>query len=247
MAQKGSGSTPHGRSGNGHDDDGRAPRDPGSRRLSPEVYRRRRLVAALAAGVLLVLVAVGLVSAVAGMLGPGEADGVPAPEAATASAAAASEEPFADFTPRPDESASASGSASAAATEGPVEECGPDLPVRASTDRESYPEDAEPVLVLTLENTGEEPCRVNAGTSRMVYEVTSGADTVFDSRHCQAGSEDAETTLEPGQEESARLTWNRLRTAEGCAEAGGEAQAGYYRLVTSLGERTAEPVPFVLE
>lgn len=245
MAQKGSGSTPHGRSGNGRDDDGRAPHDPGSGRLSPEVYRRRRLVAALAAGVLLVLVAVGLVSAVAGMLGSGEADGVPAPEAATASAAAASEEPFADFTPRPDESAPAS--ASAAATEEPVQECGPDLAVRASTDRESYPEDAEPVLVLTLENTGEDPCRVNAGTSRMAYEVTSGADTVFDSRHCQAGSEDAEVTIEPGQEESARLTWNRLRTAEGCAEAGGEAQAGYYRLVTSLGERTAEPVPFVLE
>ncbi|WP_387740837.1 hypothetical protein [Kocuria nitroreducens] len=211
------------------------------------MYRRRRLVAALAAGVLLVLVAVGLVSAVAGMLGPAETDGVPTPDAATASAAAASVEPFADFTPRPDESASASGPATEAATEGPVEKCGPDLAVRASTDRESYPGDAEPVLVLTLENTGEHPCRVNAGTSRMVYEVTSGADTVFDSRHCQAGSEDVEVTLEPGQEESARLVWNRLRTAEGCAEAGGEAQAGYYRLVTSLGERTAEPVPFVLE
>ncbi|GAA1762233.1 hypothetical protein GCM10009767_21430 [Kocuria aegyptia] len=213
------------------------------------MYRRRRLLAALAASVLLVLVAVGLVSAVAGMLGPAETEDVPAPEAATASAAAASEEPFADFTPRPDESASASASApvTGAATAGPVEECGPDLAVRAATDRESYPGDVEPVLVLTLENTGEDSCRVNAGTSRMVYEVTSGADTVFDSRHCQAGSEDAEVTLEPGQEESARLTWNRLRTAEGCAEAGGEARAGYYRLVTSLGERTAEPVPFVLE
>lgn len=243
MAQKGSGSTPHGRSGNGRDDDGRAPGDPGSRRLSPEVYRRRRLVAAIAAGVLLVLVAVGLVSAVAGMLGPEETGDAPAPDAATASAAAASQEPFADFTPRPDES----GSASASATEGPVEECGPDLAVRASTDRESYAEDAQPVLVLTLENTGEDPCRVNAGTSQMVYEVTSGADTVFDSRHCQAGSEDSEVTIEPGQEESARLMWNRVRTAEGCAEAGGEAQAGYYRLVTSLGERTADPVPFVLE
>ena len=247
MAQKGSGSTPHGRPGNGHDDDGRAPGDPGSRRLSPEVYRRRRLVAALAAGVLLVLEAVGLVSAVAGMLGSGEPEDVPAPEEATAAAAAASAEPFEDFTPRPDESAAASGSASASATERPVEECGPELAVRASTDRESYAEDAEPVLVLTLENTGEDPCRVNAGTSRMVYEVTSGPDTVFDSRHCQVGSEDAEVTIEPGQEESARLTWNRLRTAEGCAEAGDEAQAGYYRLVTSLGERTAEPVPFVLE
>ncbi|MFE7629017.1 hypothetical protein [Kocuria sp. NPDC057446] len=247
MAQKGSGSTPDGRSGNGHDDDGRTPRTPGSRRESPEVYRRRRLVAALAAGVLLVLVAVGLVSAVAGMLGPGETDGAPAPDAAPATAEAASEEPFADFTPRPDESASASAGASAAPTEGPVEECGAELAVRASTDRESYPEDVEPVLVLSLENTGEDPCRVDAGTSRMVYEVTSGADTVFDSRHCQAGAEDAEVTLGPGQEESARLTWNRLRTAEGCTEAGGEAQAGYYRLVTSLGERTAEPVPFVLE
>lgn len=247
MAQKGSGSTPHGRSGNGHDDDGRAPRDPGSRRLSPEVYRRRRLVAALVAGVLLVLVAVGLVSAVAGMLSPGGADDVPAPDAATASAAAAAEEPFADFTPRPDESPSASGPAAASPMEGPVEECGPELAVRASTDRDTYPEDTEPVLVLTLENTGVDPCRVNAGTSRMVYEVTSGADTVFDSRHCQVGSEDAEVTIEPGQQESARLTWNRLRTAEGCAEAGGEAQAGYYRLVISLGERTAEPVPFVLE
>lgn len=245
MAQKGSGSTPHGRSGNGDDDDGRAPRHPGSRRESPEVYRRRRLVAAVAAGVLLVLVAVGLISAVAGMLGPEEVEAAPAPDAATASAAAASEEPFADFTPRPDQSASAS--ASASATEGPVEECGPGLAVRASTDRESYAEGVEPVLVLTLENTGEDPCRVNAGTSRMVYEVTSGSDTVFDSRHCQAGSEDAVVTLEPGQERSARLTWNRVRTAEGCAEAGDEAQPGYYRLVTSLGERTADPVPFVLE
>ncbi|MFI7494034.1 hypothetical protein ACH9D2_04845 [Kocuria sp. M4R2S49] len=243
MAQKGSGSTPHGRSGNGHDDDGGAPRHPGSRRESPEVYRRRRLVAALAAGVLLVLVAVGLVSAVAGMLGPEETGDAPAPDEATASAAAASQEPFADFTPRPDESAPASESA----TEGPVEECGAELAVRASTDRESYAEDVQPVLVLTLENTGEDPCRVNAGTSRMVYEVTSGSDTVFDSRHCQAGSEDAEVTLEPGQEESARLTWNRARTAEGCTEAGGEAQPGYYRLVTSLGERTADPAPFVLE
>lgn len=245
MAQKGSGSTPHGRPGNGRDDDGRPSRGPGPRRESPEVYRRRRIVAAIAAGVLLVLVAVGLVAAVAGMLGSGEADEAPAPDVATAPAAAASQEPFADFTPRPDENASAS--VPAAGTAGPVEDCGPALAVRASTDQESYAEGVEPVLVLTLENTGEDPCRVNAGTSQMVYEVTSGSDTVFDSRHCQAVSEDAEVTVEPGQEESARLTWNRLRTAEGCAEAGGEAQPGYYRLVTSLGERTAEPVPFVLE
>ncbi|WP_238986145.1 hypothetical protein [Kocuria sp. SM24M-10] len=244
MAQKGSGSTPHGRSGNGHDDDGRAPRTSDPRRVSPEVYRRRRIVAAVAAGVLLLLVAVGIGAAVVAMLGSDEPEAAPAPAAASA-APTVSREPFADFTPRPDESPSAS--ASAAATEAPAEECGADLAVRASTDRESYREGEEPVLVLTLENTGDDPCTVNAGTSQMVYEVSSGADTVFDSRHCQAGSEDAERTLEPGQEESARLTWNRQRTAEGCAEAGGEAQPGYYRLLVSLGERTSEPAAFVLE
>lgn len=244
MAQRGTGSTPHGRSASGHDDGGRAPRSSDSRRQSPEVYRRRRIVAAVVAGVLLLLVAVGMLSAVAAMLGPDEPEGTPAPGPA-ASAPAASQEPFADFTPRPDESDSPS--ASPTATEGPVEECGPALAVRASTDRESYPEGEEPVLVLTLENTGEEPCTVDAGTSRMVYEVSSGSDTVFDSRHCQAGSEDAQRTLEPGQEESARLTWNLLRTAEGCEEAGGEAQPGYYRLVVSLGERTSDPAAFVLE
>ncbi|MGX5357988.1 hypothetical protein [Kocuria sp. KH4] len=244
MAQKGSGSTPHGRSGNGHDDDGRAPRTSEARRVGPEVYRRRRIVAAVAAGVLLLLVAVGIGSAVVAMLGPGEPEAAPAP-AATTAAPTVSQEPFADFTPRPDESPSASPSATA--TEGPAEECGTDLAVRASTDRESYPEGEEPVLVLTLENTGDDPCTVNAGTSQMVYEVGSGADTVFDSRHCQAGSADEERTLEPGQEESARLTWNLRRTAEGCTEAGGAAQAGYYRLVVSLGERTSEPAAFVLE
>lgn len=246
MAQKGSGSTPHGRSGDGFDDDGRPPSTPGSRREAPEVYRRRRLVAALAAGLLLVLVGVGVITAVVSVLSPGESAAVPAPDAATASAAA-EQDPFADFTARPDEDASASASPSASGTAEPAEECGSALVVRASTDKETYAEGEQPVLVLTLENTGEDPCHVNAGTSQMVYEVGSGADTLFDSRHCQAGSEDRELTLEPGQEETARLTWDRKRTAEGCTEAGAEAQPGYYRLAVSLGERTGEPATFVLE
>lgn len=245
MAQKGSGSTPHGRSGEGHDDDVRAAGSIGARRVSPGVYRRRRFAAALVAGLLLVLLVVGVVSAVVTMLGPGDPEAVPAPETATASAAPASAEPFADFTPRPEKSASASAVATPA--DEPAEECGPALSVRAATDQETYPEGVEPVLELVLENTGEDPCRVDAGTAQMVYLVSSGADTVFDSRHCQSGAQDRELTLEPGQEESARLTWNRARTVEGCTQQGEAAQPGYYRLVVSLGERTGEPVPFVLE
>lgn len=236
MAQKGSGSTPHGRPGDGPDD---------PRRERPEVYRRRRIVAALAAAVLLALVAVGVVSAVAAMLGSEDPGPAPEQEPTVVSAAPTTQEPFADFTPRPRDSASAS--ASGAPSAEPADECGSALAVRASTDQETYPEGVEPVLVLTLENTGTDPCHVNAGTSQMVYEISSGADSVFDSRHCQAGADDREVTLEPEEELSARLTWNRARSLEGCTEEGGQAQPGYYRLVVSLGERSSEPAPFVLE
>ncbi|MFI7484008.1 hypothetical protein ACH9EU_16505 [Kocuria sp. M1R5S2] len=243
MVQKGAGGTPRGGS---HDGDDRRP----PRRESPEVYRRRRIMAALAAGVLLVLVAVGVVQAVASMLGSDEPEPTPAAASPAPSAAPTTPEPFADFTPRPDPDASATASSTASASarpEEPVEECGSELLVRASTDRDTYTQDAEPVLVLTLENTGEDPCRVDAGTSQMVYEVSSGSDSVFDSRHCQAGSEDREVTVEPEQELSARLTWNGARSAEGCPADGEQAMPGYYRLVVSLGERSSEPAPFVLE
>ena len=239
MAQKGSGSSPRGGSGQGVDGG-----QPG--RLAPEVYRRRRIVAALVAGLLLVLVVVGIVAAVAAVLRPEESGTAGDPEAA-APTAAASEEPFADFTPRPGGSAEPTASAVPTPTAEPVEECGSALAVAASTDRQSYAPDAQPVLRLTLENTGEDPCRVNAGTSQMVYEVVSGQDTVFDSRHCQAEPQDRAVTLEPGEEVWAELAWDLRRSLEGCAEPGEEAQPGYYRLVVSLGERTSEPVSFVLE
>jgi hypothetical protein len=239
MAQKGSGSSPRGGSGQGFGD-GR------TGRLAPEVYRRRRIVAAVVAGLLVVLLAVGIVTAVTSVLGPEEPGTAGEPEAA-APAATATEEPFADFTPRPDGSTAPTASAAPTPTAEPVEECGSALAVTASTDRQSYPPDVQPVLRLTLENTGEDPCRVNAGTSQMVYEVVSGRDTVFDSRHCQAEPQDREVTLDPGEEVWAELTWDLRRSLEGCAEPGEEAQPGHYRLVVSLGERTSEPVRFVLE
>ncbi|MCD1145915.1 hypothetical protein LQU92_11845 [Kocuria sp. LUK] len=238
MAQKGSGS----RSGGGS---GRGP-DGGAPRVSAEVYRRRRIVAAAAAVLLVVLVAVGVVSAVAALVGPEEPAEQAAPEA-VASAGPTSTEPFADFTPRPEKSSSASPGASESPSAAPAEECGAELAVRASTDRESYPQDLEPQLELTLENTGEDPCHVDAGTARMAFVVRSGEDTVFDSRHCQVGGEEQRVTLEPGREQVARLTWDRVRTLEGCAAGGEPALPGHYRLEVSLGERTGEPAAFVLE
>lgn len=222
-------------------------------RVAPSVYRRRRLVAVVVLLVLVLALIWGISAVVSALTGPDEGATDPEiPSAATAEQAPVpTTDPnnkFADFTPRPtpsgdDETEGADSSASPQA----VGECGADLEVTASTDQQSYPPEQEPILIMTVKNTGEQPCRVNAGTNAMSFVVTSGADVVFDSRHCAAEGEDREVTLEPNAEENARLTWNRTRSAEGCPAGQTAARAGYYNLTVGLGEQNSSNATFVLE
>ncbi|RKQ33657.1 hypothetical protein [Kocuria tytonis] len=222
-------------------------------RLPEHVYRRRRLVA-LAVVVLLVLALVWAVvagvRAVTGGGGPEADEQAAAREPGqTARASTDPEHKFADFTPRPTPSGSGSAapSASPSASATATPECGGELSVTASTDKESYPAKQEPVLAMTLENTGEHPCTVTTGGKRMAFAVVSGQDTVFDSRHCAAEGEDRKITLDAGHKETARLMWNRTRTAEGCPAGQAEALPGYYKLTASLGDVTGPEAAFVLE
>lgn len=219
-------------------------------RLPEHVYRRRRMVALAVIVVLVLALLWAVVSGVRALTAP-EADDANATQQPDA-AAQPSTDPqnkFADFTARPTPSGSgapgASGSPSASSTAAP--ECGADLAVSAATDKQSYAAGQNPVLELTLENKGQHPCRVDAGSNHMAFVVTSGADTVFDSRHCAAAGEDRQITLDTGQKETARLTWNRVRTAEGCPAGQSEALAGYYNLTTSLGDVASQQAVFSLQ
>lgn len=222
-------------------------------RLPDHVYRRRRLVA-LAVLVLFALfvvwaVTMGVRAVTSSDSGAGDED--PAPAAASTASTQVTANPdqkFADFTPRPNPSGSGSAapSSSPSASSTP-QACGTNLTVTASTDKETYAAKEQPALVMTLENTGDNPCTVNTGSKQMAFVVTSGSDTVFDSRHCAAPGEDKTVTLDAGQKETSRLTWNRVRTAEGCPAGQAEALAGYYNLTASLGEDSSPQVAFVLQ
>lgn len=222
-------------------------------RLPASVYRRRRVVALAVLLVLVVALIWGITSVVSALTGSSEDPESPqAPAEVTAQAEPETtvdpNDKFADFTPRPTPSdEDENGSATASSSPAQAQECGADLSLTAATDQQSYPADKEPVLVMTMENTGEQPCKVNAGTNAMSFVVTSGSDVIFDSRHCAANGEDREVTLEPGKSENARLTWNRTRTADGCPADQAEAMPGYYNLTVGLGEHTSPNATFVLE
>ena len=221
-------------------------------RPSAAVYRRRRIVA----GVLALLVVIGLVAgitAVANMLrgdepaaadtteatipGPGdEPGGADAPPADPAGGKPA--KPGASASPAPDASASP----------GAAKACPADVvQVSATTDALSYSAGTNPMLTMTVTNNGAEPCEVNVGTSQMEFMITSGSDRIFSSVDCMQASEDLMMVLKPKTVETAKFSWERQRSAPGCAEVPSNPNPGTYMFTARLGGNTSGSTVFDLE
>lgn len=92
------------------------------------------------------------------------------------------------------------------------------LTVTPLTDETSYAAGQNPMLTLTIENTGDEPCSADLGTAAMQFEIASGSDQVWRSADCQQNPENLAVTLEAGQKlETEPLEWDRTRSsAETC-------------------------------
>lgn len=222
-------------------------------RPSAAVYRRRRIVA----GVLALLVVIGLIAGIAAVAnafrgddasasdssaeatipGPGDRQSsTGAPHADSAAEKPA--KPGASAVPTPDSSASP----------GAAKACPADVvQVAATTDALSYSAGTNPMLTMTVTNNGAEPCEVNVGTSQMEFIVTSGSDRIFSSVDCMQASEDLMMLIKPKSVETAKFSWERQRSAPGCAEVPSNPNPGTYMFTARLGGMTSEPIAFDLE
>lgn len=219
-------------------------------RPSPEVYRRRRMMAGIAA-LVAVAALIGLGAWIISLLGGGEKepDGGASPTATTSPSPQPTEStgsPTATQEASPTASAS---TASVSPTGTPqARDCEPqDLSVSGATDQTSYGTDQQLVLELRVENVGADPCAANVGTTQQVFTVTSGSDRIFSTEDCQVEGQDVQLMLEPGVQETARFTWDRTRSAPGCTDVTATPGPGTYRLEVALGEITAQPVAFTLQ
>lgn len=217
------------------DGDDEGPRDGRRPRRQGLAIRREGVIRALVVLAVLMLIVVLAVVAFGGGTRDAEQDD---PAVVTEPS---EEDPFAGFTPRPSQEAADGASGPAARA------CDDELSIRSSTDESSYGPDEDPVLIMTLENTGEQPCAVNAGTARMDFTVSSGSDTVFDSQHCQVEGQDRPIELDPGETESARMLWDRNRSGPGCPADTEEVPPGDYEFRAALGEVSGDPAEFTLQ
>lgn len=121
----------------------------------------------------------------------------------------------------------------------PVECSAEQLEVLALTDKTSYGPGEHPQFALSVENKGVKPCYKNLGTKNMIFEVQTGALTVWLSSHCQKMPDDRYVLLEPGQKlTTAKLVWDRTKSTESTCETQREtvvAQGASYHLLVAVG------------
>jgi len=194
----------------------------------PQVYWRRRLVVGL--GLLAVIVIIILI-----VVRPGTGDPATDPGAEAG--------PEVSETTAPGEG-QPSASSPAPCTPGQVE-------VTPVTDSNSYGPEQQPLLSLTLLNTGAAPCTMEAGSDVQEYVITSGPDRIWASTDCQDPGVAAPVVLEPGEEVSTTpFPWSRTRSSPGDCDADRDpviAGGATYRLSVSVGEFASEgDVPFLL-
>ncbi|MBF4457431.1 hypothetical protein [Pseudoclavibacter sp. VKM Ac-2867] len=212
-----------------------------TRRPSKAVYRRRRL----ALLIVCVLVVGALVWGIASLFGtgsgdPGDAPTSTAPTASSTSTASSGDGGAAEATPTPTPTPT-----------GPAECAAPELVVSAMLDAPNYAPDAQPQLSLSITNTGGEACVMNVGTAVQVYTISSGADVIWVSSHCQTDPADEIVTIGAGQSVTAPpITWVRERSSlDTCGTDRADAVAGgaYYQLVVSVNGIASQPATFVLD
>lgn len=191
------------------------------RRVSPAVYRRRRLVALLA--LVAILTAVVLI-----FVRPGQA--TPTPTETAVAEPKKTVAPAASETPAPTPTVDVSS----------YKECSvKNLEVMPVLDSVDYQAGVLPNLSLTIQNTGKTACFYNVGTSAQELTITSGAETYWVSTDCQSEKSDTVAILEPGVVyPSAPISWDRQRSAPDTC--GGDREvvpaggASYY-LTTKVG------------
>ncbi|AYF97653.1 hypothetical protein D7I47_04850 [Protaetiibacter intestinalis] len=119
------------------------------------------------------------------------------------------------------------------------------------TDRTEYQAGENPMISMTIVNSGTSPCTFNVGTDAQLYSIVSGSDPIWNSADCQTDATPMEQVLQPGVElTTTPFAWDRTRSSpETCNSDRDPVVAGgaTYRLSVSLGDaESADDVAFLL-
>lgn len=140
---------------------------------------------------------------------------------------------------------------SPSATTGATAACDPKkITLDAVTDAGAYDAGVTPQLTFAIKSLALQPCTIQAGTDVQEYKITSGDETIWDSKDCQTGEVPSVVTLQPGVPVSPKsITWDRTRSAKDTCDATREpvvAGGASYHLVVTIGDLVSSDKQFIL-
>ena len=118
--------------------------------------------------------------------------------------------------------------------------------VEATTDSSTYKVGKEPVLTLTIENTGSVACLRDVGPKANELEVKSGGYHAWSSDDCSPSKKTKVVTLEPGDRVASTIEWNGQLSEPGCPESDKAAKVGRYEVIGRNLDVFSEATPFAL-
>lgn len=205
----------------------------GSKR--PETYWRRRVVALVLLGLVLIAVVFGVKAVLGAVAGAQAADEDLSTSAVSPDPVIATDDPATDVSAPADLSAS-----------GPADCAADQLSLVAITDATGYVLGGTARVGMRITNTGDAPCTMDAGSEALELLVVSGEDRIWSSDDCQESAQSQPTTVDPGDAGAleSNVEWTLVRSAAGCADDLPDLQAGTYQLTARAGDLTSSPLAF---
>ncbi|MEO8105758.1 MAG: hypothetical protein ABI720_00430 [Actinomycetes bacterium] len=159
--------------------------------------------------------------------------------------------------PSPSPSVSPTDTASASptpskTTKKPKEELEPEcadsaIQVTVAADSETYSAGRDPSFTFTVENVSEKACSRAVGQGANELRVTSGGAKVWSSDDCNPGGPADRSNLPPGDRFVQTVSWERVKSAEGCPTPEELADSGTYQVLARNIDLLSEPVAFELQ
>lgn len=190
----------------------------------PRVYWRRRLVVGL--GIVVVLI---VIISIVSSIGRASSSG---PSGAATHTTAPPASPSTSATPGTTTGATAAACSPANIVLVPV------------ADKATYAATEDPQISMTIVNNGGAACSMNLGSTQQELIITSGSETIWDSKDCQTAPVDTPFVLQPGKvEPTGVVKWDRTRSSTTtCSSTRAPVAAGgaRYHLAVKVGAITSK-------
>ncbi|WP_460682541.1 hypothetical protein [Nesterenkonia populi] len=208
------------------------------RRPSPQVARRRRLVAAIL-GVLLLALVIWGVRGLMEAFSDDDAEGSPDQGQQQDEDIPAPEEG--------EDGAQPEGDAAQEPAEVPEGHCSPDdVLVSASTHAESYAADEAVRLIMQVRNVSGSECTIEVGTAEQTWSISRDGTEVFTTEQCDIDGESMERDFAAGETVRADLNWPRSDSSGDCGTPA-DLPGGEYQLTVGVSGAASQPHTFTLE